>query len=189
MAPRFPIDEAPDPAARQVMEESLATMHGGAPPFQWIEEDGKSLLGPYAPLCYSPIITRQFWPLAKSCYNPTAVKPRNRELAILGLSSVLDVPYIVYCHRGVAEHVGLTTQQYEDGLAGKVPGGLSEEEAMAYRLGQILTKLTGPLDDATWQEVTSKMDKAEVVGVLHIVAGYRWVALLVSVNGEDRRGA
>lgn len=58
---------------------------------------------------------------------------------------------------------------------------------MAYRLGRILTQLTGPLDDATWQEAISKMEKTEIVGIIHTVAGYRWVALLDFANGEDRR--
>jgi len=115
------------------------------------------------------------------------VKPRNRELAILGLSSILDVPYVVYCHRGVAEHVGLTKEQYDEGLGGKVPQGLTEEEEMAYRVGRILTAQTGPLDDQTWQDITSKMDKTEFVGILHVISGYRWVSLLEQANGEDRR--
>lgn len=120
-------------------------------------------------------------------YGPTVVKPRNRELATLGLASVLDVPYVVYCHRMVTAKLGLTAEQYEDGLAGRVPQDLSEEECMAYRLGRILTMLKGPLDDKTWQEATSKMDKAEIVGIVHTVAGYRWIALLEQVGGEDRR--
>lgn len=50
MAPRFPLDKAPQPDARRVTEEALSSMHGGQPPFQWIEEDGRSLVGCYAPL-------------------------------------------------------------------------------------------------------------------------------------------
>lgn len=132
---------------------------------------------------------RQFFELAKLCYSPDpgAAKPRNRELAILGLTSILDVPYAIYCHRGVSEKVGLTSEQYEDGLAGRVPKGLDGEESMAYRLGRILTTLNGPLDEETWQEVTSVMEKSEFVGILHTIAGYRWVALLEQVNGEDKR--
>ncbi|RYP12069.1 hypothetical protein DL767_011507 [Monosporascus sp. MG133] len=187
MAPRFPIDESPDPAARHIMEESLSKMHRGTPPFQYTDNDGKSLVGCYAPLCYSPIITRQFFALAKACYDPTAVNPRNRELAILGLTSIMNVPYIVYCHRGVAEKVGITSQQYDEGLAGRVPKGLSEGEEMAYKIGRTLTTLTSRLDDDTWQQATSKLGKAELVGVTHIVAAYRWVALLAQLNGDDER--
>jgi hypothetical protein len=117
------------------------------------------------------------------------VKPRNRELAILGLTSVMNVPYIVYCHKGAAAKVGVTDEQYQEGMAGKEPHGLTNEEAMAYRLGRILPGLTGPLDDETWQEASSKMEKSEIVGVLHTVAGYRWVAMLEQVNGLFRERA
>jgi hypothetical protein len=94
---------------------------------------------------------------------------------------------VVYCHREVALKLGLTAEQCDDAVAGRVPKDLTEEESMAYRLGRILTTLDGPLDDATWQEVTSTMEKSEFVAILHTVAGFRWVSLLVQVNGEDRR--
>ncbi|OTA66657.1 hypothetical protein K449DRAFT_430971 [Hypoxylon sp. EC38] len=187
MAPRFPIDESPDPEIKQVIEESLLKMHHGAPQFNYTENDGESLLGCYPPLCYSPIITRQFFALAKACYDPAAVSPRARELAILGLASVMNVPYIVYCHRGVAGQAGISSQQYDEGLTGQVPKGLSKGEEMAYKLGRTLTTLTSRLDDDTWQEATSTLGKAEVVGITHIVAAYRWVALLAQLNGDDER--
>ncbi|KAI0415235.1 hypothetical protein F5X98DRAFT_347362 [Xylaria grammica] len=180
---RFPIAEAPDLSARQTIEESLESMHGGPPPFQWVQGDGQSLMGCYAPLCHTPLVAKQFFVMAKIVYSPDAVKPRNRELAILGLASVLDVPYIVSCHRNVASGVGLTPDQYAEGLAGKVPTGLTEEESTAYRLGRTLTILTGKLDDNTWRDTLSKMPKPEVLGIVHTIAGYRWVALLEQVNG------
>ncbi|KAI1326780.1 hypothetical protein F5Y16DRAFT_374015 [Xylariaceae sp. FL0255] len=184
---RFPIDESPDPLAREVMEQSLAKMHNGNPPFRYTDEDGKSLVGCYAPLCYSPIITRQFFALAKACYDPAAVKPRNRELAIMAFCSIMDVPYIVYCHRGCANKVGLSDEQYDEGCAGHMPSELNEEEQMVYQLGRTLTALTSRLDDKTWEETVSKLGKAELVGVIHIIAAYKWVALLAQVNGDDER--
>lgn len=114
------------------------------------------------------------------------MKPRNRELAIIGLASVLRVSYVILCHRHVARKVGLTEEQFEDGIAGKVPQDLSDEEALAYRLGRILTTLQGPLDEATWREVTEKMSKTEFMGIVHTVAGYRWVSLLDQVNADTR---
>lgn len=136
---------------------------------------------------YTPTVAQQFFEVAKTMYGDTTVKARNRELAIMGLCSILDVPYVVYCHRPLAVKYGLSNEQYEEGLAGNVPSGLTEEERMAYSLGRILTDLKGPLDDATWQDAVSKMGKAEIVGIVHTVAGYRWVSLLDHVNGEDRR--
>lgn len=149
-----------------------------------MHENANKIIFPYS---FSPVMTTRFFEMAKAAYYPTVVKPRNRELAILGLSSVLNTPYVAYCHRSVAEKVGLTSEQYEAGLAGTVPLGLSEEEATAYRLGRHLTSLNGPLDDATWNEVTAKMEKTEVVGIVHVIGGYRWVALLDWVNGDHEK--
>jgi hypothetical protein len=113
------------------------------------------------------------------------VDSRVRELSILGLASVVDAPYIKYCHRQVALKAGFTIEQYEEGLSGKVPRDLSEKEEMAYRLGRHLTTLTGPLDNEMWKEAMQKMGKIEFLGVVHTIAGYRWVALLEHVGGEE----
>ncbi|KAI1371687.1 hypothetical protein F4677DRAFT_288076 [Hypoxylon crocopeplum] len=187
MPHRFPFDEAPDPSARQIMEDALHIMHGGPPPFEWIGEDGTSMLGCYGPLCYSPLMAQKFFEWAKAAYGSKIMKPRNRELAILGLASILDVPYVIHTHRSVAFRTGITPEQYDDAVAGRLPQGLSGEECMAYNLGRILTNLTGPLDDETWEDVTSKMNKAEVVEIIHIIAGYRCVALMEQVNGKGSR--
>jgi hypothetical protein len=52
MDSRFPIAEAPASGPHQAIEEALLALHGGPPPFQWVDEDGNSLLGCYAPLRY-----------------------------------------------------------------------------------------------------------------------------------------
>ncbi|KAJ5715855.1 uncharacterized protein N7483_013036 [Penicillium malachiteum] len=186
MTPRFPYDENEHAASKQTIQDALKVMHNEIP-FQWVGEDGSSLLGCYASLSYSPAFVSQFFEVAKTLYAPGTVKPRNRELAILGLSSVLEVPYITYCHRKIGSKCGLSHEQFEDALAGKVPADLSAEEAMAYRLGQILTDLKTPLDDATWKEAVSVMGKSELVGIAHTVAGYRWVALLDQINGDSQK--
>lgn len=227
MAPRFPLEEAPDANIKDMIGDALHVMHGGPPPFQWVAEDGGSLVGCYAPLSYvsawvrpslpcpcscppghqkilgnegdlhrskdvnrfslhgfsfTPTVARSFFDVAKVVYG--AVQPRYRELAILGLSSVMPVPVIVQHHREIAPTVQLTLEQYDEGLAGQVPRNLSDGEVTAYELGRKLTAQTGPLDDATWKDVTSHITKAEVVGIVHVISGYRWVALLEQVNGE-----
>ena len=121
--------------------------------------------------------------MGNALYQPQVCKPRNRELAILGLSSVVKIPLIIREHRSLCAQLGITTEQFEEGLAGKVPKGLSEEEDVAYRLGRILVMLECPLDNPTWKEATEKMTKSELVGVVHVVGGYRWITLLAQVNG------
>lgn len=124
--------------------------------------------------------------MAKVVYKPGTVKPRNRELVILGLVSIVNAPYAVYCHRHVGHKVKLTDEQMRDAMAGKVPEGLSDEENLSYRLGRELTTLNGPLREELWQEVTSKLSKEEFVGIAHTVAGYKWVTLLENCNADAR---
>ncbi|ETS74931.1 hypothetical protein PFICI_13415 [Pestalotiopsis fici W106-1] len=119
----------------------------------------------------------------RALFNPRICKPRNRELALLGLTSIRKVPLIVHCHRSVCQSIGITTEQYEDGLAGRFPQGLSEEEIMAYKLGRVFTKIESRLDDAIWKEATEKMTKSEAAGIAHVVGGYLWMTLLANING------
>ena len=85
-------------------------------------------------------------------------------------------------HRVLSAKVGITNEQYEDGLSGRVPRDLSEEEDMVYRLGRKLIRLESSLDNDTWSEAVGKMAKSEIVGVVHVVSGYRWLALLAQVG-------
>ncbi|KAI1411804.1 hypothetical protein F5Y13DRAFT_164389 [Hypoxylon sp. FL1857] len=187
MASRFPLDEAPDPAAKQVMEGLMSDLWKGNRPFPIIEDDEKAMLGYLAPLSYNLDVARGFFDVAKTAFHPNSVKPRNRELAVMALISVVEIPYMAYCHRKLGGRLGLTDQQCEDALSGKVPEGLSDEETAAYRLGRVLTSLTGPLDDVTYREFSSKMDKVQLVGIANIIGGYKWITLLGQLNGEDRR--
>ncbi|KAI2614833.1 AhpD-like protein [Hypoxylon sp. NC1633] len=184
MSPRFPAEEANTESAIDAVQQALSTMHKGPPPFKYVDDDGKSPLACYAPFSYTPEMCKQFFVMGKLAYGDQNIKPRNRELAIAGLCSVLDVPFVVYSHRAIAKKVGLSHEQFEVALAGKVPSGLSDEEQAAYRLGRTFTALTGRLDDDTWLELRSHLDKTEIVGLMHVIGGYRWVALLEQVNGD-----
>jgi 4-carboxymuconolactone decarboxylase len=83
------------------------------------------------------------------------------------------------------ESLGMSSEQYDTGLQGGVPAGLSEEEEMAYTLGRTFTNLRGPLSNEVWDEACKKMGKQQALGVVHIVAGYVYVCMLVNVNGND----
>lgn len=124
--------------------------------------------------------------LGKTLSDSGTVKPRNRELAILGLASIIKAPYIAFCHREIGSRLGLSEEQWNQGLAGNIPQGLNEEEQLVYRLGRTLPLTTEPLDEATWQEVLAKMSKIEFVGVVHVVSAYRWVSLLDLVHADPK---
>lgn len=50
MESRFPLNDAPDPAAKQVMEQLMSDLWKGNRQFPIIEEDEHAMLGYLAPL-------------------------------------------------------------------------------------------------------------------------------------------
>jgi hypothetical protein len=122
--------------------------------------------------------------LAQTLSKSGTVKPRNRELAILKLASVIKAPYIAFCHRDTASRLGISDGQWHQGLAGQIPEGLSEEERLVYRLGRILLLATEPLSEDIWQDAIGVVSKVEFVGIVHVVGAYRWVSLLDLVHAE-----
>lgn len=56
MTHRFPYDEKEHAASKQTIHDALTVMHQNDIPFQWVEEDGSSLLGCYASLRYGSLL-------------------------------------------------------------------------------------------------------------------------------------
>jgi 4-carboxymuconolactone decarboxylase len=187
MDSRFPTKEAPASAeyARQVITESLTTRYGWPPPFKWVADDGESLVGCYAPLCYSPNMIKKWFDLADVIVQE--VKPRHRVLAITAMCSVLDAPYVTYCQRLVAPTVGFSEEQFNTCLAGNVPQSLTEDEEAVYTLGRTLSSLSGPLDRTLWQDAITKLGHDTLVSIANLISGYRWVSMLDQINGDDER--
>lgn len=128
-----------------------------------------------------------FWSMAKSSFSDEAISPRNRELAILGLLSINNSPYVIWSHRLIAGTLGITGERYQAGLKGSTPEGLSEGEMMANQLGRILSELKSPMSEETWKESVDKLGRKKVLAVTHIVGGYIYIAMLTNLNGPDER--
>ena len=117
--------------------------------------------------------------------NPAMIKPRNRELVIMAVVSVTRVPLVDDCHRQLAAAVGFSAEQYDQGISGQSPSGLSEEEVAVYELSRQLTVLNGPLDEASWAKARVKLEKSDIVMIAHVVSTYRWIGLLDMVHADS----
>lgn len=117
--------------------------------------------------------------------NPAVIKPRNRELVIMAVISVTKTPLINHCHQQLAAAEGFSAEQYDQGISGRTPSGLSEEEVVVYELSRQLTVLNGPLDKASWEKARSKLEKKDIVTIVHVVTSYRWISLLDMVNADS----
>ena len=83
--------------------------------------------------------------------NQKNFEPRARELIILAVMAVIDCPFVLYAHTRVAIKLGLSEEQVALACKGKVPTGLTEEEAIIYVTALELTRSRGPLDEHCWQ--------------------------------------
>ncbi|KAF3768161.1 hypothetical protein M406DRAFT_254696 [Cryphonectria parasitica EP155] len=187
MAPRFPLDRAPDPATRHTLETQMNMLHSGRLPV--MAEDRSEMLGWCAPLSYAPDnVVRAFMDLSKVSFQPQHAKPRNRKLAVTAFISVTQIPYMRHCHLIIGEaDLGFSADQLRDALAGTMPEGLNDEEQAAYNFGKLLATQRDPIKDQIWEEFAGKLQKSEIVGITNFVGVYQWLALLTQLNGEDDR--
>ena len=83
--------------------------------------------------------------------NQKNFEPRARELVILAITAVIDWPFVLYAHTLVALKFGLLEEQVALACKGKVPTGLTEEDAITYATALELAHSRGPLDEQCWQ--------------------------------------
>lgn len=107
---------------------------------------------------------------------------REKELCIIAVLSQYDVPFVHYAHSQIGVWVGFSKEQVQDAFHGKVPEGLSSRESAIYRLALTLAELRGPLSDARFEEARTFLEREDVVGIVHIVSGYVYVAMLSNVS-------
>ncbi|KAI0198775.1 hypothetical protein F4808DRAFT_251804 [Astrocystis sublimbata] len=182
MAPRYPLDAAPDANAGHTMQELMQEFHGPLP-FPVLDENEDAMLGWLGPMSYTMDLAPIVFDLYQKAFNK--VPSRTRQLVVFAYLSVVKEPYMTYCRRLLGPRAGLTQDEIEHALGGRLSRSLSEKEASAYRLGIHLASLKGPVDDEAWQEYASKLSRTEITTVANIVGGYQWACLLTRLNGDN----
>ncbi|KAI0551570.1 hypothetical protein F4679DRAFT_131417 [Xylaria curta] len=186
MAPRYPLDAAPDAKAGHTMQELMQECHGPLP-FPVLDENEDAMLGWLGPMSYTVDVAPMVFDLYKTAF--IKVPSRTRQLVIFAYLSVVKEPYMTYCRRLLGPRGGLTDDEIEHALAGRLSQSLSEKEASAYRLSIHLATLNGPVDDETWQEYASKLSRIEITTIANILGVYQWACLLTRLNGDNATSA
>lgn len=107
---------------------------------------------------------------------------REKELCIFAVLSEYDVPFVHYAHSQIGLWAGFSEEQVQQAVHGKLPDGLDLRESTIYSLALTLTKLRGPLSEKRFNESREVLQHDEVVGVVHIVSGYVYVAMLANIS-------
>ena len=107
---------------------------------------------------------------------------RERELCVLAVMAIYDVPFVLYAHSRIAMQLGLSEEQVSSASHGTVPKGLSDDETTVYTTALKLARSRGPLDEETFQHAESILGKERVARVAQVVGFYLYSSTLLNVG-------
>lgn len=152
---------------------------GQRPPKPRVGPDG-ALEGPFNAQLYNPAVGAAFHRLADAVRYRSHLTDRQRELAILLVASAWDSAYERYAHEAIGRAVGLTDDEVAAVAAGRVPDGLSGEDAVVARTGRRLA-IGDDLSDEEYDEAVRVLGERKLVELVMLVGVYAATALQLRV--------
>jgi 4-carboxymuconolactone decarboxylase len=145
-----------------------------------ITDESGRLVGPFAVMLLTPGVGTAVQQVGATIRFGTALTGRERELGILAVAGELHSDFERLAHEPAARTLGLTQPQVNEVLSGRVPDGLSEEEALVCRLAAIMAadRALGDEDYAVGQTVLGRERLAELTW---LVGYYSALALALAV--------
>ena len=101
---------------------------------------------------------------------------KERELVTLAVLTEYDTPYVLYAHAENALAAGLSREQIQQAVHGKVPGGLDEQEAMV--------QLRRPMQDEEYDEAVGILGRERIAGLVHIASLYIYAVMLTNIGSD-----
>ena len=114
--------------------------------------------------------------------NQSGLSLRSRELAILAVLAVYEIPFVLYAHTTIALKVGLSNAQIALAVKGKIPEDLEEGEKVAYVTALELAKGRGPPDEEVWKTAEARLGKVGTVRVAQVVGLYLYVGTFMRLG-------
>ena len=143
------------------------------------DADGR-LLGPFAVMLLSPEVGHAVQQVGAKIRFGTALTGRERELAILSVAGVLRSDFERLAHEPAARALGLAQEQIDAVLAGRIPDGLSAEEAAAGRLARVMTA-DRTLSDEDYADGIAALGRERLADLTWLVGYYAALALALAV--------
>src|ERR1700761_4269984 len=112
-----------------------------------VDESGR-LMGPFAVMLLSPGVGNAMQQVGAKIRFSTALTARERELGILAVAGELRCDFERLAHVPVALKAGLTEDQVNAVLSGRIPDGLTDDEALVCRLARVMTAERNLSDEA-----------------------------------------
>jgi 4-carboxymuconolactone decarboxylase len=144
-----------------------------------VDEAGR-LVGPFAVMLLTPEVGNAMQQVGAKIRFSAALTARERELAILSVAGGLRCEFERLAHEPAAIAAGLTRDQVDAVLAGQVPGGLSDDEALITRLARVMTA-DRTLADADYESGVTALGRERLAGLTWLVGYYAALALSLAV--------
>ena len=143
------------------------------------DEDGR-LVGPFAVMLLTPETGNAVQQVGAQLRFSPLLSGRERELGILSVAGALHSDFERLAHEPAARNQGLSQEQVNEVLSGRVPGGLSEQEALVCRLARAMaTERT--LADDDYAAGLAGLGRERLAELTWLVGYYAALALSLAV--------
>ncbi len=143
------------------------------------DSDGR-LLGPFAVMLLTPAVGDAMQQVGAKIRFAAALTARERELAILTVAGQLRSDFERLAHEPAARSAGLTQAQVNAALAGRVPDGLTDTEALVGRLARVMTA-ERTLPDPDYEAGVRVLGRERLADLTWLVGYYCALALSLAV--------
>ena len=114
--------------------------------------------------------------------NQSGLSLLSRELAILAVLAVYEIPFVLYAHTRIALKAGLSDAQIALAIKGETPEGLEEGDRVVYVTALGLAKGSGPLDEEVWRTAEATLGKVGTARVAQVVGLYLYVGTFMRLG-------
>ena len=143
------------------------------------DEEGR-LVGPFAVMLLAPAVGNALQQVGATIRFGTGLTGRERELAILTVAGVLDSDFERLSHEPAARALGLSQDQVDAALAGRVPAGTDDDEALVCRLAKVMTA-DRTLADEEYAGGVAALGTERLAELTWLVGYYSALALALAV--------
>jgi 4-carboxymuconolactone decarboxylase len=182
--PRLGLLAVPDmDAAQRAVHEAIANgprrgqhQQGTVP----IMDDAGRLLGPFAVMLLTPRVGGPLQEVGAALRFATTLTDRERELGILAVAAANQCAFEWRAHEAAARALEITAPQLDAIAEGRAPEGLSDTEAMVFRLAATMAR-DRSLPDADYDAAVARLGAGRLAEVTWLVGYYCALALALAV--------
>ena len=144
-----------------------------------VDESGR-LVGPFAVMLLTPEVGNAMQQVGAKLRFSQLLTGRERELAILTVAGQLRSDFERLAHEPAARKLEITQGQINAVLSGRVPGGLTGDEALICRLARVMTA-DRSLPDDEYEKGVAQLGRERLAELTWLVGYYSALALSLAV--------